>query len=96
MPGSSVPKLGTDDKTRYKTQYNFHCQNLRLYLKLGLIIEIIHRKIQLSQGNGMELIIGLNAEKKETAREKFEEILLKDMNNSAYGKTCRSKEGELN
>ena len=40
--------------------------------------------------------IRLNTEKRQSARNKFEENLFKLMNNSAYGKTYESKEGEWN
>ena len=43
----------------------------------------------------MEPYIRLNTEKRQTARNKFEENLFKLMNNSAYGKICESERRRL-
>ena len=89
MPRSSVPKLlqTVTDKKRY----TLHYRNTQLYVQLGLVVDRVHRVLQFSQENWMEPYIRLNTEKRQTARNKFEENLFKLMNNSAYGKTCESK-----
>ena len=60
----------------------------------NLVVDRVHRVLQFSQENWMEPYIRLNTEKRQTARNKFDENLFKLMNNSAYGKTCESKKGE--
>ena len=89
IPRSSLPTLlqTVTDKKRYRLHY----RNLQLYVQLGLIVERVHRVLQFSQEDWMEPYIRLNTEKRQTARNKFEEILFKLMNNSAYGKTCESE-----
>ena len=66
MPRSSVPKLlqTVTDKKRY----TLHYRKLQLYVKLGLVVDRVHRVLQFSQENWMEPYIRLNTEKRQRPR----------------------------
>ena len=92
MPSTSA-KLIADlhDKQRYV----LHCRNLKLYLRLGLQLEKVHRVIEFEQSPWLRKYIELNTEKRKEAKNSFEKDFFKLMNNSVFGKTMENTRNRI-
>ena len=79
-----VPHLGKREK------YVIHNSNLKLYEKLGLKLEKIHRILEFDESPWMKPYIDLNTKKRQQATSDFDKDFFKLMNNSVFGKTMEN------
>ena len=91
IPIASVKKLVPNlfDKEKYV----FYCENVQLYLRLGLKLKIIHRVLEFSQSQWLKPCVEFDTEKRVEAEEngdKDRKRLYRLMNNAAYGKTMEN------
>ena len=85
-----IPNVGD------KTNYEFHCRNLQLYLSLGMKLTKNHRVLMFEQSNWMKKYIDFNTEKRTTVANSFEKNFLKLMINSVHGKTMENLRKRFN
>jgi hypothetical protein len=89
-------KIGKVDKLvpnlNDKKNYVLHCENLKLYERLGMKISKVHRGIKFEQRDWMKPYIDLNTELRTKATSEFEKEFFKLMNNSVFGKTMENIE----
>ena len=78
-----------------KSNYTVHYLNLKLYVKLGLIVKNINRVLQFPQSLWLRPYILLNTENRQRSVNKFQEGFFKLMNNSCYRKTLESKRNRV-
>ena len=91
IPIASVKKLVPNlfDKEKYV----FYCENVQLYLRLGLKLKIIHRVLEFNQSQWLKPCVEFNTEKRVEAEkngDKDRKALYRLMNNAAYGKTMEN------
>jgi hypothetical protein len=70
--------------------YIIHVQNLQLYLKLGLRLKKINWAIQFSPSSWLKAWIDLNSNFRKFAKNDFERVYFKLMNNALFGKTMEN------
>ena len=85
-----IPNLGN------KNKYVLHKENLKLYLKLGLILKEIHRGIRFREEPWMKSYIELNTDLRTKEKNDFEKDFFKLMNNSVFGKTMENIRNRVN
>jgi len=73
-----------------KSKYIVHYQNLKFYLKHGLVLKKIHRVIKFNQRPWLKPYIELNTNLRKQARDDFEKDLFKLLNNSVFGKSMEN------
>ena len=73
-----------------KKKYVLHCQNLKLYLELGLKLKHIYRGIKFREEPWMKSYIELNTDLRTKGKNDFEKYFFKLMNNSVFGKTMEN------
>ena len=73
-----------------KEKYVLHCQNLKLYLELGLKLKHIYRGIKFREEPWMQSYIELNTDLRTKGKNDFEKDFFKLMNNSVFGKTMEN------
>eukprot|EP00117_Sycon_ciliatum_P013188 scpid78025/ scgid4574/ PiggyBac transposable element-derived protein 4 len=88
VSGLSAPKLVPN--LMPKQRYVAHYRNLRLYSRLGLRIDAVHRVLSFRQAPWMKPYIQLNTELRKKAKNDFEKDFFKLMNNAVFGKTMEN------
>ena len=60
---------------------------LKVYVRLGMIVDKIHEKISFKQSNWLEKYINFNNQKRNKSKNDFERDFYNFLNNAFYGKT---------
>jgi len=74
-----IPHLGP------RKNYGIHYRNLKLYLKLGLILKKVHRILEFDQSPWMRPYIDFNTAQRQKSTSQFVSDFWKLMSNSVYG-----------
>ncbi|XP_021958588.2 uncharacterized protein LOC110854461 [Folsomia candida] len=74
-----------------KQHYVTHYRNLKMYIKLGLVVTKVHRAVKFSQRDWMKAFILFNTEMRKQATTDFEKDFFKLLNNASFGKTIEQK-----
>ena len=90
----SGSKLISDLNT--KNKYILHYRNLKLYIRLGMKIYMIHRILSFRQSPWMKPYIDFNNKKRMEATSSFDREFFKLLNNSAFGKTMENVKKRMN
>ena len=75
---------------RDKKNYVIHIQALNQALQHGLILDRIHRAIELDQSPWLKTYIDFNTQLRMAATNDFQKDFVKLMNNSVFGKTMEN------
>ena len=73
-----------------KNEYVVHIINLKQALNHGLILKKVHRVIKFNQKAWLEPYIKMNTDLRKIAKNDFENIFFKLMNNEVFGKTMKN------
>ncbi|XP_071177928.1 uncharacterized protein [Mytilus edulis] len=79
-----------------KKHYILHYVNLKLYLKLGLVLKKIHNIVSFEQRPWLKQYIDFNTEMRKKATSNFEQKLFKNGNNAIFGKSMESLRKHIN
>ena len=73
-----------------KTECFIHIRNLKQALNHGLVLKKLHRIIKLKKKCRLKSYIDINTDLRKKAKNDFEKVFFKSMNNAAFGKTTES------
>ncbi len=79
-----------------KKKYVIHINALKQCLEHGVKLNCIHRVLTFNQKKWLEPYIELNTQCRQNAKNDFEKLFFKLMNNSIYGKTMENVENRRN
>ena len=74
-----------------RTRYTLHIENLKYYLKKGLVLTKVHRIIRFSQDRWIAPYVKLCTQKRQVAETKFKKDFWKLLVNALYGKSIEDK-----
>ena len=80
----------TDEK-----KYLIHYRMLNCYIRHGMIVEKIHEIISFKQSRWLEKYIRFNTQKRNRAKNDFEKVFFKLLNNAAFGKFLENVRNRL-
>ena len=86
-PESQKPSRKLAPNLLPKTRYITHYRNLKFYLKLGCVLEKIHRVIEFTQHAWLAKYIDFNTKMRAAGSGDFSKDFFKLMNNAVFGKT---------
>ena len=75
---------------RSKQRYALHYRNLKLYMRLSMVVAKIHRIISFTQSRWFKPYIDFNTEQRQKATNDFEKDFFKLMNNAVFGNTMEN------
>jgi len=75
---------------REKKNYTIHINNLKYYLKEGMVLKTVHKCLKFKQGRWLQPYIDFNTNERKEATCEFKKDLFKLMNNAVYGKTMEN------
>ena len=81
--GSKAEKLVPHLNDR--KNYIVDCVTLHYYIKLGIVVEKIHKTLEYSQKPWLKPYIDINTKARQNAKSEFEKSFYKLLNNSVYG-----------
>ena len=73
-----------------KKNYLIHYRMLKIYIRHGMIVDIVHEIISFKQKRWLEKYINFNTQKRNQAVNDFEKDFYKLLNNAFYGKTMEN------
>ena len=73
-----------------RTEYVIHIRNLKQELNHGLILKLVHTVIKLNQGTWLNSYINMNTKLRQNAKNNFEKVFFKLMNNAVLEKTVEN------
>jgi len=79
-----------------KERYILHYTNLKLYLKLGLVLKKVYNIVSFEQRPWLKQYIDFNTEMRKRASSNFEQRLYKNGNNAIFGKSMESLRKHIN
>ena len=79
-----------------KKNYITHYRNLQFYLDQGMVIKKVNKVLEFDQECWMEPYITMNTEFRKKAKNDFEKMFYKLMNNSVFGKTMENIKKRIN
>jgi hypothetical protein len=71
-------------------KYVVHYTTLKLYLKMFLKLEKIHKVLESNHSNWLKVYIDFNTDLRRKAKNDFEKDFFKLMNNSVFGETTEN------
>lgn len=77
---------------RERKCYVLHYRALQLYVRQGLVIEVVHRGLRFTQAPVMKDYVDMNSRNRARATNKFDVEFYKLLSNSLYGKTIENPE----
>ena len=83
----SAPQRKLTPNLRDKVKYAVHYRNLKLYLKLGLVVTKVHRVLTFKQLPWLKAYIDFNTRQRSLPGDSFLKDIFILMNNSVFGKT---------
>jgi len=79
-----------------KKNYIVYCENLKYYVKNGLILKKINRVLAFARTPWLKPYIEFNNEKRKQAIAEFDKSFFKLLNNAFFGKTCQNIRKRVN
>ena len=78
-----------------KKNYLIHYRMLKFYIRHGMVVDKIHNIISFRQSRWFEKYIDFNTQKRNKAKNDFEKVFYKLLNNAFYGKTMENVRNRL-
>ena len=72
-----------------KTEYVIHIKNLKQALNHGSVLKKVHRVVKFNQTVWVNPYVDINTDLRKTAKNDFEKVFFKLMNNAVFGKTMK-------
>ena len=78
-----------------KKNYLIHYRMLKFYIRHGMVVDKVHNIISFKQSKWLEKYISFNTQKRNKAKNDFEKVFYKLLNNAFYGKTMENVRNRL-
>ena len=92
----AAPQRKLTPNLRDKVKYVVHYRNLKLYLKLGLVVTKIHKLLTFKQSSRLKTDRDFNTRQRSLAGSCFLIVFFNPMNNSVFGKTQENLRKRVN